>query len=191
MLRGGISAGPASAWAGGIGTGTLFTLSNLDDRHLSTAFDSVRAFGLTDSPNPPGGGGGGAHFSLPGNDAAAISSSLYRAANGGREALPATGFTPMAFADFGWGNGTTYFSQVTAVNPAGESGPATEVSAPPRAMVSALDAPANLSATAGQANVASVFRVGGQRVVPFARYDSRAEALKVAGLSDQDERSLA
>jgi hypothetical protein len=42
----------------------------------------------------------------------------------------------------------------------------------------------------GEADVASLFRVDGQRVVQFARYDSLAEALKVAGLSDQDERSL-
>jgi hypothetical protein len=129
MLRGGISAGPASAWADGIGTGTLFTLSNLDDRHLSTAFDGVRAFGLTDSPNPPG--GGGARAGRPGNDSAgAISPDLDRA------------------ADVGRGNGTAYFSQVTAANPAGERGPANGAPAPPRAAVSAPDAPADLSATA-------------------------------------------
>jgi hypothetical protein len=46
MLQSGINAGPASTWNGGIGTGTLFTLANLDDRHLSTAFDNVRSLGL-------------------------------------------------------------------------------------------------------------------------------------------------
>src|SRR5262249_29089988 len=41
----------------------------------------------------------------------------------------------------------------------------------------------------GEADVASLFRVDGQRVVQFARYDSLAEALRAGGLGDQDERS--
>jgi hypothetical protein len=51
VLRSGIGAGPASAWADGIGTGTLFTLSNLNERHLSTFFDNVRSFELAGAPN--------------------------------------------------------------------------------------------------------------------------------------------
>jgi hypothetical protein len=47
VLRSGISAGPSSAWADGIGTGNLFTESNLDKRHLSTFFDNVRAYELS------------------------------------------------------------------------------------------------------------------------------------------------
>jgi hypothetical protein len=39
----------------------------------------------------------------------------------------------------------------------------------------------------GEADVASLFRVDRQRVVQFARYDSLDEALKAAGLNDQDE----
>jgi hypothetical protein len=50
-LSSGISAGPRSAWSGGIGTGTLFTEATLDDRHLSTFFDNVRAFELGSGPN--------------------------------------------------------------------------------------------------------------------------------------------
>src|SRR5262249_27168248 len=50
LLRSGINAGPASAWDDGIGTGTLFTLSDLDDRHLSTFFDNVRALGVPSAP---------------------------------------------------------------------------------------------------------------------------------------------
>jgi hypothetical protein len=46
VLKSGINAGAPSAWAGGIGTGNLFTESPLDDRHLSTNFDKVRAFSL-------------------------------------------------------------------------------------------------------------------------------------------------
>jgi hypothetical protein len=52
MLRSGIDAGLASGWGGGIGMGSLFTMSNLDDRHLSTRFDRVRALGLVpDAPD--------------------------------------------------------------------------------------------------------------------------------------------
>ncbi|HEV3204973.1 MAG TPA: hypothetical protein VGY77_11345 [Gemmataceae bacterium] len=50
-LRSGINAGPPSAWDAGIGTGTLFTLSNLDNRHLSTSFDNVRAVGIAGAPS--------------------------------------------------------------------------------------------------------------------------------------------
>jgi hypothetical protein len=46
VLKSGIHAGSPSAWADGIGTGNLFTEAPLDDRHLSTSFDNVRAFSL-------------------------------------------------------------------------------------------------------------------------------------------------
>jgi hypothetical protein len=53
VLSSNISAGPASAWADGIGSGTLFTLSPLDNRHLSTSFDNVRALGAGGAPHAP------------------------------------------------------------------------------------------------------------------------------------------
>jgi hypothetical protein len=55
VLASGVSAGPASAWESGIGTGTLFTQSNLDDRHLSTHFDNVLALALADTPKTAAG----------------------------------------------------------------------------------------------------------------------------------------
>jgi hypothetical protein len=141
VLRSGISAGPASAWAGGVGTGALFTWSNLDDRHLSTAFDNVRAFGPADSP---GGGGGGGQGNLSGNDSAdAAGYYLYRAASTVSPPLLVTGLNSTAFATFGLSNGTTYFSSVIVVNSAEERGPANEASASPQEMVSVLDATAS------------------------------------------------
>src|SRR5262249_40384544 len=44
-LQSGISARAASAWTGGIGSGSLFNQSPVSDGHLSTFFDNVRAFG--------------------------------------------------------------------------------------------------------------------------------------------------
>src|SRR5262249_35935249 len=123
VLRSGISAGPPSAWADGIGTGTLFTQSTLNDRHLSTFFDNVRVLGLAGAP--PAGTGSG------------------------QGPLMATGIPSAAFADFGLGSGTTDFHPVTAVQPARESGPSNEVSATEQAMVGGPGAPAERSASAG------------------------------------------
>ena len=39
----------------------------------------------------------------------------------------------------------------------------------------------------GEADVASLFRVAGQRVVQFARYDTLDQALRAAGLHPQEE----
>jgi hypothetical protein len=127
VLRSGISAGPPSAWADGIGTGTLFTRSTLDDRHLSTSFDNVRAFGLAGTP--PAGTGSG------------------------QEALIATGSISTAFADFGLSSGTTDVHQVPAVKSARESGPSTDVAATAQAMIWETVPPAEQSASAtdGQA----------------------------------------
>jgi hypothetical protein len=153
VLSSGISAGPAPAWANGIGTGTLFTWSNLDDRHLSTSFDNVRALGLAGG-GPRAATGGDAPVNLSWKiSAGATSFNIYPAPRGGRGTPSAEGLTSTAFANFGLSIGTTYSYQVTVVNSAGETGPSNEVSAPARAMASVLAAPANLSATAGDGHV--------------------------------------
>jgi hypothetical protein len=134
-LRSGISAGQPSAWAGGIGSGTLFTQSNLDERHLSTYFDGVWAFGA-DAPRTPAGPGGARQVSFPWNDAArATSYNLYQAPSSGNETLLSPGLTSTAFANFDLSTGTPYFNLVTAVKSAEESVPAQEVSATEQAMV--------------------------------------------------------
>jgi hypothetical protein len=109
VLRSGISAGPASAWADGIGSGTLFTLSSLDSRHLSTSFDNVRVFGLADAPHTPAG-----------------------TANS-PEALTA-GIASPALADTGLSTGATNVHQVAAVESVGASSPADEATATARAL---------------------------------------------------------
>src|SRR5207245_935215 len=64
----------------------------------------------------------------------ATSYNLYRAtASGGEGTAPyRTGQTNTSFTDIGLTNGVTYYYQVTAVNPSGESAKSTEVSAMPR-----------------------------------------------------------
>jgi hypothetical protein len=158
VLRSGISAGPASAWAGGIGTGTLFTLSSLDERHLSTAFDNVRALGATPSapnlppwlPGNPAAQDEGASVNLSWNAAGATSPNNYQAAYN-RETLITTGITSTAFADFVLSNGTTDIDHVSAAIATEESGPSGEILALPQAGVWGLDALVNLSAPTSDA----------------------------------------
>jgi hypothetical protein len=115
VLRSGISAGPASAWNGGIGTGTLFTQSNLDDRHLSTSFDNVQALGLTAAPHTLAGTGGDAAFSPVWNAyISATSSNNTPAATNVNETPSATAIPAAVSANVGLTNGTNYFHQVTA-----------------------------------------------------------------------------
>jgi fibronectin type 3 domain-containing protein len=59
-----------------------------------------------------------------------------------------------SFADTGLADGSTYWYEVTAVNSGGESGPSNQVSATPQAVVTAPAPPTNLSATAGDGQVA-------------------------------------
>jgi chitodextrinase len=63
---------------------------------------------------------------------------LYRAAVSGSEGLTPyrTGLTAPAFTDTGLTDGATYFYQVTAVGPAGESGKSAEVSVTPQSAAS-------------------------------------------------------
>jgi hypothetical protein len=122
VLDDGVSAGPASAWTGGIATGGLFTQSNLDDRHLSTYFDNVRAWAPAGGPNAPASTGGDAQASLPWNAVAiAISYNTYGVTGRSDEALNPAGSGYTAFPNVGLSNGTTYFRQVTAVEAPGPS----------------------------------------------------------------------
>ena len=119
VLRSGISAGPADAWADGIGSGTLFTLSNLDSRHLSTSFDNVRVFGLA--------------------DAARIPASIGHT----QEPLIAAGIASPALTDTGLNTGTTNVHQVMPVETATPSSLADEAAATVRALVWAPVTPAD------------------------------------------------
>ena len=122
-LRSGISAGPPSAWADGLGTGALFTRSTLDDRHLSTSFDNVRVFGLAGAP---------------------------RAGTGSDQGLLiAPEILTTAFADFGLRRGMADFPGVAAVESAPESGPSSEVAATAQAMIGGTVPSAAQSASAG------------------------------------------
>jgi hypothetical protein len=94
-LHSGIHAGPPNAWANGLGSGLLFTLSPLDDRHLSTSFDSVRAWGSGDGPHTPGGSGGDAPGRFPSNDfAGAANFDLSRAASAPAQGMVRTAGVP-------------------------------------------------------------------------------------------------
>ncbi|MBI3411176.1 MAG: fibronectin type III domain-containing protein, partial [Planctomycetes bacterium] len=83
----------------------------------------------------------------------ATSYNIYRSTTpGGEGSTPVqTGITSTSFTNTGLTNGTTYYYQVTAVNAGGESAKSSEVSATPR--LKAPTAPANLSASAGNAQV--------------------------------------
>jgi fibronectin type 3 domain-containing protein len=61
--------------------------------------------------------------------------------------------TATSYVDIGLTNGTKYFYVVSAVNSSGESANSSEVSATPTTPASAAAAPANLQATAGNAQV--------------------------------------
>jgi hypothetical protein len=131
VLSSGISAGPASAWAGGLGWGTLFTQSDLDNRHLSTAFDNVRALAQAPSPQPAppwlppnlGGANGNAQGSFAwGPRAGTPSDNGSRAVNRIGEALIATGLIPTAFGSNHGSDGVGGFWEADAARVAGESG---------------------------------------------------------------------
>jgi hypothetical protein len=62
----------------------------------------------------------------------ATSYNIYRSTIKGGEVIYKTGVTTTSYTDTVVTNGTTYYYQVTAVNPAGESGKSNEVSAKPR-----------------------------------------------------------
>jgi hypothetical protein len=131
LLSSGISAGPPSTWAGGIGGGTLFTQSNLDNRHLSTSFDNVQALGLDGAPHTRAGTGGGAEPSILGNAyISAIGYNFPRAASSGSETLIATAIPPAASANVGASNGATYFPVATHVQSAGGAGASPVARAP-------------------------------------------------------------
>jgi hypothetical protein len=131
VLRSGISAGPASAWANGIGTGTLFTQAELDERHLSTYFDNVRAFGVAGA-NHPAGTGAEAYLRLLANiSAPPLSYHIYRAASNDGETLIDRGATDRAFTDVRQSTGSTYFEEVSYSKLAGDGGASAEVSTTP------------------------------------------------------------
>jgi hypothetical protein len=99
QLSRGIQAGPPDAWANGLGSGLLFTESPLDDRHTSTVFDGVRAWGYGNGPHAPGGSGGDSSARLPANDFAATASfDLSRAASVPAQAMARTNDAPAALA---------------------------------------------------------------------------------------------
>jgi hypothetical protein len=150
VLGSGISAGPASAWAGGIAAGSLFTNSYLDERHLSTSFDNVRVFGFAAAPMTSPDTTGTARLSLPGQDSgSATSFNLYQAAGSGNESLISTSIASTALADFGLSNRTASFLQVTTAHSAGEHGPFHEFSAKAKGMAWLPDAFADPTETWG------------------------------------------
>ena len=74
--------------------------------------------------------------------------------SGGPYTSVATGVTTTSFTNTGLSNGTTYFFVVRAVNGAGTSGNSNQASATPTAGTMVPPAPTNLTATAGNAQVA-------------------------------------
>jgi hypothetical protein len=114
-LASGINAGPASAWTDGIGMGTLFTMSNLDDRHLSTFFDNVRSFGLSGAADLP---------------------------SRGRAAAPLlSAAIALSLTDAGVSNGTIDFHQGTAVDSPDPRGSSNELLTIGQAMLVAPEQP--------------------------------------------------
>ncbi|WP_127532587.1 cellulase family glycosylhydrolase [Paenibacillus kobensis] len=74
--------------------------------------------------------------------------------NGGPYTTVATGVSVTSYTNTALTNGTTYYYVVSAVNSAGESANSSQASATPQASVTVPAAPAGLSATAGNAQVA-------------------------------------
>nr|WP_246070607.1 glycoside hydrolase family 6 protein [Paenibacillus kobensis] len=74
--------------------------------------------------------------------------------SGGAYTTVATGVTGTTYTNTGLTNGTTYYYVVSAVNSAGESSNSAQASATPQATVTVPAAPASLTATAGDAQVA-------------------------------------
>jgi fibronectin type 3 domain-containing protein len=85
--------------------------------------------------------------------ARADSYNIYKGTSSGGESLLASGVTGTSFTDSSVSDDTTYFYFVTAVNSAGESDASAEVSATPTVITSVPNAPANLSANAGDGQV--------------------------------------
>jgi hypothetical protein len=135
VLKSGISAGSADAWADGIGSGTLFTQSSLDNRHLSTTFDNVRAWGSVAGPSTSVTAG---HHTLP-------------SATSGNQALIITSITSGTLA-------TSGLSTSTAVASAAESGPSNDAFATAPASLRLHGAPTNAGSIGA---VAAGLRAGG------------------------------
>jgi fibronectin type 3 domain-containing protein len=109
---------------------------------------------LPGTPANPTATSGNAQVSLSwAASSGAVSYDIYRSTtSGGEGSTPfMTGVTATTFTDTGLAAGTTYFYQVTAVNVAGQSGKSTEASA--TTQVALPGAPANLTATGGNAQV--------------------------------------
>jgi hypothetical protein len=143
VLTSSISAGPPSAWDAGIGSGSLFTLSSLNDRHLSAYFDNVRALGAAPpTPSMLAALYGDAPVNLIWNATAGATSypipNVSATPGGGQVSLSGTpsagpdnhsidqsigsGVSDTAFTDSNASDGTTYLYEVGAFNKAGENG---------------------------------------------------------------------
>ena len=148
----GQTVGSSTAYVGfTAGTGGLTATQNILSWTYSLASTSVPA-----SPTNLTATAGNAQVALNWTGSAgATSYNIYRSTTQGGEGSTAykTGLTSTSFTDTGLTNGTTYYYQVTAVNSAGESGRSSEVSATP-ASTSVPASPTNLTATAGNAQVA-------------------------------------
>ncbi len=84
----------------------------------------------------------------------ATSYNLKRSTTSGGPYVQLTSPTSTSYTDSALTNGTAYYYVVSALNSAGESGNSTQATATPVASVSVPAAPANLTATAGNALVA-------------------------------------
>ncbi len=86
--------------------------------------------------------------------AGAVTYNIYRSTtSGGEGATPIqTGVTGTSFTDTGLTNGATYYYEVSAVDPGGESARSAEASATPQ-QVTPPSAPTNLTATAGNTTI--------------------------------------
>ena len=131
----GISAGPASAWTGGMAAADLYTQTGTGGEQVNTIFNNVswNAPVVPAAPTNLAATAGNGQVTLTWTAAGgAISYNLYRGTSGGGETLLQSGLTGTSFTNTGLSNGTTYYYQITAVNSSGESARSTEVSATPQ-----------------------------------------------------------